>query len=125
MGSRLRDGETLPGDSFWGPAGAAGHERAEGLMGVCVGEAGEWREKRGGRWCAVHCAVLSCDCTGYNPSISLSLTLPPPPLCEAMCPFNSGWGGLGVGTRCVCVEKGCVLGGWVSTGDGLLDPLTG
>lgn len=54
--------------------------------------------------CALHCAVLSCDCSGYHP---LYPTHPFSPLSMAMCRFNSDWEGLGAGTRCMCV---CVVG---------------
>lgn len=57
--------------------------------------------------CALHCAVLSCDCNGYHPLYTIH---PFSPLCMAMCRFNSDWEGLGAGTRCVfgVSVRGCV-----------------
>lgn len=97
--------ETLTRDSFWGPAGVTG-------TGVRRRRRGEWEQGDGETegvgmglravcsilQCALHCAVLSCDCNGYHPLYPIR---PFFPLCMAMCWFNSDWEGLGAGMRCV------------------------
>lgn len=104
VSSHLRDGNSHKGIILGVQLGRQGRDWGERGDGGTEGVGMGLRAMCSILQCALHCAVLSCDCNGYHPYIPPTHSLLYVWLCAGLIVTGKGWGqGWGVCLVCMCL----------------------